>query len=344
MERRGTVRGEGPAEHVQLDREVAVGVGDHAERTQRGRPHARFLPELPDGGLHRGLAGLELPAGELPESPEQSGVGAPLHEPPPVPFEDHDRTADMRLRPALPPDGEGRGVGELLGGAASEPDRAVRAGGRDRTADRLAELHQRLVELPRRVARQHLLQSGREASADPGGGDVARVACPPRGDPEAVRLEGDHGGSVEEARQSARHIRAHARKLLPLGDGRWEAPGALPDDPLGRLVEVARAGVVAGSLPGLQDLLPPGPGQRLDGGEATREPLEVGDRLLDAGLLKEHLGDPDLVRVAVGPPGERASVGAEPVEECSGERPGDRSRRSGGARGPHRASREEPRG
>ena len=83
---------------------------------------------------------------------------------------------------------------------------------------------------------------------------------------------------------------------------------------------MAGPGVVSRALPGLQDLNAVRVGQSRDRGEPSHETLEVRDRLSDAGLLQEDLGDPDPVRVAIATPGERATVGPEPSKKGRGHR------------------------
>jgi hypothetical protein len=113
-------------------------------------------------------------------------------------------------------------------------------------------------------------------------------------------------------------------------------------DLLSRGVQVPGAGVVPRSFPRLEDVGPVGGGERVDRREPLHEPLEVGDRLGDAGLLEEDLGDPDPVGVRGASPGKGATVGPEPAQERPGHR--RRDRRNGtrpGARAHERPPEEE---
>lgn len=316
---------------------------DDAERGQGGSAHSGLFAELPGGGRARRFSAGDLSSRELPEATQEPGARPLLHEPP-VPLLEHDKGGPyVGFRRLRRPDGEDRGVGELLGGPAPEPDRARRAGGSRRPARRFSELHQGFVELARSVPGQQGLEDLRESPPDAGGGEVALVPGPSSRHAQPVRLQGDHGSAGQEARKGPRRVRAHARKLLPPRHGRREPPAAVLEDTTGRLPEMASPCVVSGPLPGLQHVVLGGPRERVDGREPVDEPFEVRRGLVDPGLLEQDLGDPDPVGVPVRAPGERTSVRTEPVEQRSGDRGGDRRLGRGRAEGPHSSSREEPR-
>jgi hypothetical protein len=103
-------------------------------------------------------------------------------------------------------------------------------------------------------------------------------------------------------------------------------------------MEVAGAGVIAGTFPGFQYLLLGGPGEGSHGRKSANETFVVRQRLGDPGLLKEHFGDPDPVRRPVPTPRKRTPVMVEPSEERPHARVVDlRRARPGGTRtGIHR--------
>ncbi len=145
--------------------------------------------------------------------------------------------------------------------------------------------------------------------------EVALLADEPGRDPKPVRLERDHRPIEREGGDGSGDVRSDARERLELGHRVREAAAALERDRPGRRVEVAGAGVVARTLPDLQDPVERRDGERLDRREGVEEPIVVRRRLGDAGLLEEDFGEPDPVRVAIAPPGERSPVSGEPGEE-----------------------------
>jgi hypothetical protein len=289
------------------------------------------------------LPTFDLSAGELPEAPQQSGAGASLHEPASVPLEHDDRAPDVGAGGRAGPDRDPARVRELSGRPAPRGNGTFGAPGRDRTTERLPQFHDSLVELARGRGGKEARERDGEATAHPGRADRAALERPAGRDPEAVRLEGDHGYPVQQARQCRRHVGTDAGELLPLLHTCGEAPVAFPDHATSRLVEVPRPCVVAGSLPDLQHVGLGCRGEPLDGREASNHLLEVGDRLGDASLLQEDLGEPGPVRVPSGPPGERPAVRAVPRHERAGERgrPGAGPATVHARR--HRPPRQEPR-
>ena len=294
---------------------MAEAVADEAERFEPGHPGAGLLGELPDRGPVRRFPRPKLPARELPEPPEKPRRGAPLHEPPARGVDQHDEGGldvgpHLRARPRDRP-----GVVPLAPGPAASRERAGVASGATGKADGLPELHQRLVERSARSAPERPEEPVLEPTADLRPPEVAFLADEPGRDPEPVRLERDHRPIEREGRDGSGDVRADARERLELGDRVGEAAAAPEGDRPGRGVEVAGAGVVARSLPGLEDPVERGGGERLDRRERDQKPLEVRDRLGDAGLLEEDLGEQDPVGVAVASPGEGPPVPGEPGEE-----------------------------
>ena len=101
-------------------------------------------------------------------------------------------------------------------------------------------------------------------------------------------------------------------KILPaIGD----AAGAVLDQHSGGAVQVARPGVIAQAFPKLENVLQVGAGQFAQGREALDKPPVVGQGRVDLGLLQHHFGNPDAVRVARLPPGQRPPVVLIPGEQ-----------------------------
>ena len=114
-------------------------------------------------------------------------------------------------------------------------------------------------------------------------------------------------------------VGAHAGQLPEIVHlGGDHAAGSAHDD-AGRLMEVAGAGIVAEALPGLEDAVLAGPGERPHVGKLLQEPLVVGDDRVDAGLLEHDLGHPDPVGVLRPAPGQIPFVCPVPVQKQAGD-------------------------
>jgi len=257
----------------------------------------------------------------------------PLHEPAIPLGQYHDGAAHMRPGWARRPSRQRPRIRELPEGPAGERDRTGGAIGADRSADRLPQLHHRLVERTGALSWQDRDERRLEPSAHVSVPDVPCLPCPACRDPQAVRLERDLGPVERDRRHGPRDVRADPGEPFELGNGGREVPPVVPEDRAGRFVEVVGACVVAGALPELEHPRTGSVRERHDRRERREEPLEVRAGLGDPRLLEENLRHPDAVRVAVPPPGERATVGFEPAEQ----RRRKRGRKTGHARrsGPH---------
>src|SRR5690606_16208443 len=87
-----------------------------------------------------------------------------------------------------------------------------------------------------------------------------------------------------------------ARQFRELLDVAWEFAAMLRDDDFRRLVQVARAGVVAQAGPQVQDFIFRRVGQGLDGGQGCHEPIEITEYGGDLGLLQHDFRNPHPVR------------------------------------------------
>jgi hypothetical protein len=300
---------------VERDGEVGVGVANDSQRNEGACREARLLAELPARRRLERLPRLDPAAREFPETSEEP-VQRPSANQPPIPGrEGHDRGDDVGALGSCNAHREGPRVGELDSGPALRGDRTPRAQRPSREADRLAELHEGLVELARGVRREFPLECRLKPGPDDRTTDVAVFERPSGGDPESIRLEGDHRLAEREARDGGADVRPEPRELGEVARGPGEVAPSFADDLPRRRVEMARPRVVPGPLPRLQNVGWGGTGERVDGGEPSKERLVPGHDRGDPRLLKEDLGDPDPVRVSVGPPRERPAVFGEPVEE-----------------------------
>jgi hypothetical protein len=297
---------------------------DGAERGERADPDPGLFGELPTGGLLGEFPGFDASSRELPKTREQSGGRTLLDQPSALALEDHDGSSDVRSRSGSASSRHRPGIGQLPARTARERHGTVCAVRPARSTDRLPELHDRLVELSRVRPGQDGGERVRKAPADGRDAEVPFLSGPAGRDPEAVRLEGHVRPAERDGRDRPGDVRADSGKALELGNGGGKPPSPLVHDLAGRRMEMVSAAVVAGALPELQYPGPRRAGERLDGRELAHKPLEVRGGQGDPRLLKEHLCDPDPVRVPVGAPRKRASMGAVPSEECRDERGRDR--------------------
>ena len=115
----------------------------------------------------------------------------------------------------------------------------------------------------------------------------------------------------------------------------------------GRQVETPGSRVVSHSLPGLENLVEAGGGERRKGGEAVEEPLVVRGHRPDARLLCHHLPDPHAIRIGLTAPGHVAIASPVPRQQPVDDQPRVDGTGLGGpglhgsvAGGPHRVSRQ----
>ncbi len=291
------LKGNSSAECMELDGEVAVCVVHDTDVRQPRSGRAYLLPPLAPSGRARALARFELAAGKFVEAPQQPGRSSLL-----------DEVASSRLDH----DDGGHHVGS---GRASAPPRqrprvvqnrvrptvllyrAAGAIGVGRKADRLPELHQSFVEPSGVPAREDSLEILHESLCHGCRTNVPPFGPPTSGHPPTVGLESDYREVERDRRDRACDVRADPRQGLQLVHGLREYPSSLGHDLPRGGVKVPRSGVVSRSLPDLQHRRERCAGERPNGREASEEPLVVGHRLSDPGLLEHHFGDPNRVRV-----------------------------------------------
>ncbi len=291
-------------------------MANDAEAPERTHPEARLLGEFPPGRRLGRLSRLDPTAGEFPQAPEQPGVRAPLDEPSTRPLLDEDdRRSLVRLPERRSSGGDRPGVRKLVNGPAARRDRAVRAAGSMRRADRLPEFHHRLAERTGPVAREDRRQGGLQAGPGRESANVTGLERPPGGDADPVRFQRYDGPVEGEAGDRPGDVRADAGERLETLDGVREPARVLGHDRARGRMEVAGPRIVPRAFPGLQDGGKRGPRQRRDGRKLRHEPIVPVGRRGDPCLLEHHLGDPDPVRVPVATPRERPTVRREPGEQ-----------------------------
>ncbi len=291
------------------------------ERTGR---EPGLLPKLPSCGRLRGLQPFPMAARQLPEPAEKTLQGSALDEVATPADQRHDRAPVDRPSGPGPTGRDPVRVEPLPAEPAVPGDRTDRASRCAGGADRLTELHHGLGKPSRGLTGELPGEDRGEPGPDVRSVDPAGFTDPPGGDPETVRFQGNDRLSERLRGQRPSDVGPDPGEPLELG----RAPG--PPAPVefdqlpGGPVEVAGPGVVAHPLPGLEHLRAGRPGERPEGGEPPDKPTVGGDRLVDPGLLEDHLGDPDPVRVRPTPPRERPGRSVEPAPE----RPGSRGRRT----------------
>jgi hypothetical protein len=144
------------------------------------------------------------------------------------------------------------------------------------------------------------------------GSQRVRQAEEPREDARDVAVDHGFGETVGDREHRARRVGADARQGLRVATLAREGAVVLGHDRARRLLQAARAAVVAQPAPGSEQVVFLGEGQRLHVGEALEESLPVGNHRGDLGLLQHRLADPDRVRVLRATPGQVACVCREP--------------------------------
>jgi hypothetical protein len=291
---------------------MAVGMLDRPERSQGGCHDPGLFPQLAPGRVPWGLGRLDLAAGKLPEAAEQPLRRTELDQPSTPVFEYRHRRDDVGARCTNGGSWNGTRIVEFEMGAAVGPHRTSAAERCSRPADRLAELHHGLVELPHVAIGQEGFEGRPKAVANRCRPDVPFLPCPAGRDAKGIGLQGNLVRVERETRDRPRDVGADPREGLELRNGprHGSAEGGI-DDP-GRRMEVSGPGVVPRPFPRLHHVGDARVRERGDGRESREEPVVVGDGLLHARLLKQHFGDPDPVGVPVPAPGERPTVGAKP--------------------------------
>jgi hypothetical protein len=151
---------------VEVDGEVAVGVVDDPPGGEPGHGEAGLLLQLASRASLGGLSTFDLPAGELPEPAQEPSERPRLHQPSASPRQGDHGPPELRPRRRRAATRQLARVGELLTRSAEGGDRADLASGRDRSADGLAELHDRLVERSGGLGRQKGREPALEAPPD----------------------------------------------------------------------------------------------------------------------------------------------------------------------------------
>lgn len=158
---------------MELDREVAVRMPHDPDRVEALRTEPGLLAQLAPRRLELRLAGLDLSPGELPEAPEQPGRGTTLDQPPTARIgEDHHGRTKVGAGRAAGPPRELARIHESSMRPAATDHGAEPALGTQRKADRLAELHDRLVERPGRAVAEEAREHPFETGPHPGRSDV----------------------------------------------------------------------------------------------------------------------------------------------------------------------------
>ena len=189
-----------------------------------------------------------------------------------------------------------------------------------RRADAGPELHQRLCEHPAVSRGIDRLQPRGDLPPDRGQVDRARLGRDARDDAQDVAVHRGARPFKADRRDGAGRVRADPRQLLQLRRRIREAPAARLDEQLRRLLQVARAGIVAEALPKLEDSAFLCGGERLHIRERLHKPVVIADDGFDARLLEHDLRDPHAVRLAAAPPGQVARVFPVPRQQAHGQR------------------------
>ena len=211
-----------------------------------------------------------------------------------------------------------RALGAALRGrvGAEVGQRALRAErGTVGYADQRPQLHQGLIVVAGGSRGLVFHDTGRECPLDLGVGDEAVVVVQAGKHPQHIAVHRRHRQAEADGGDGTRRVVADAgqgAEGIVVG-GQFAA--VLRTDELCRLLQVPHPAVIAQTLPQLVELFLLAGGKGGDVRQSGKEPLIVGQRRRDAGLLQHDLTQPDMVRGGVGAEGQDAVVRMEPVEQ-----------------------------
>ena len=268
--------------------------------------------------LRRGRP-VPLVVGELPQPRQQPPV-RPAAEGHGVLMEDHPHRALLHsagllwsLHRQLPHPALDQGGAKALCRALPAQRRAVGQ------AHGGPQLHQGLVEGPRPVHGDRLLQRLGHLFLHPRRGDVPIVPADPGVHPQHVAVHGRDSLPKGDGADGPGGVVPHPRQGPDRGVVRRKLTAVLLHDDFCSLFQVPGPGVVAQPLPQLhQPLL----GKRRQRGHIRgffQKPLVVVQHRRHPGLLEHDLRQPHVVGGGVVPPGEGAGVVPEPLQQGEGQ-------------------------
>jgi len=316
---RAAIRLGQPAAHaadIEIDRQPPM-AQDLAMAVHRpgGWVELESSAQLGDESLQRGEAGRLR---QLPQPAEQPLGGAAGQEDAPAAFGPHRIGDDERL---------GR-VGHALADDRQLVDSPARG--------RLTQIDQRAGVTARRGLRAHLLaelheplvEIGRRVGGDQLGGDLPQQTrgrrrlhvvvdgVEPRQDARHVAVDQRLAPAKRDRRDRPRRVTPHAGQSAKLGGALRHLPGPARHDLARPAMEMARAPVIAEPGPGRQHVVERRRGQGGEAGEASHPALVIRHRRRDTGLLQHHFGDPDRIGIAGPSPREVAPISAVPTHHA----------------------------
>ncbi len=199
--------------------------------------------------------------------------------------------------------------------AALHAERATPALGTARPADGRAELHHRLVVIPRAAWIKRLLGRRAERAAHARALRIAGESEHSTENPLDVAIQDRERQAEGDAADGSRGVGADPGELQQCLERPRQLARVLGDDSLRGTMEVPAARVVAEPCPVAHHLLFFRGGERRRIGEASQKSLVVGDHRAGARLLEHDLGDPDCIGIGAAPPGKFALASAEPAAQ-----------------------------
>lgn len=266
------------------------------------------------------FATRSFPARKLPEAGKDSLAVAPPEKPFAV-------VPDHRQRPCDVPETTGtrrRAHTTSRGGEATlDRNRARRATRPARHADRRAQVHESLIEIPRAAPRNEAPRGAAQGAL------TADLQRPPE-DAPGVAVEGWNRAVEGDAGDRGRRVVADAGQGAErCVFGRQLSRKAAADFP-GRPAEIFGAAIIAQAGPESQDPAGRGATERGEIGQHSKETLVIRHHGRDLGLLQHGLGNPDGVRVPRAAPRKVASGSIVPSQELQAKLEGQRLRHSCG--------------
>ena len=228
------------------------------------------------------------------------------------------------IEPAVADPGFALLHGTVGDGSGSEGQTTVRqrarlaAGRRGRTPNR-PEVHDRLVVAARMRGIELRLRQTGEGPFSGRGVDRFGEVEEPREHPVNIAVDDGARGIVSRRTDGRGSVVAHAAQRAHVVRRHGKHPAETFDDLPGGGKQVAGAAVITQPLPEFQHLVLGSGGKRCDIGKTLRETKVVLHPLRHAGLLEDHLREPDAVGIARTAPGQVTALAGIPVEQYFGD-------------------------
>ena len=303
---------------VQGDAEVRKSVFDRAIATINFDLDARGFPKAARAGVLQGLPVSSRARGKFPKPTEQAVSRAFCNEHFVVVPRDSRAKGVMGARFLFRFDGQALRVPCFVG-------RAVFLHGTSitrwffRGADRRAEFHDRLIVVACRAFGQQGFGEFPKSIFDRGLRRVVSNVEQAREHANNIAVEHRVVAVIRNAQNRGSGIRAEPGQGFEVVISTGHSAGKIRSNGVGRLVQIARAGVIPQSLPRLEHVVLRRIGEVANRGKPVEKPMVIGNDRIYLRLLEHELGEQNAIGVIRVPPRQVAFVLAIPRQEAGGD-------------------------